>query len=327
MELYDLKSSLIDSVRSLSGKRPKAFVTILFFLAVFLLSSIPQSVILMIVFSTQYLADPAFIREVYALSFSPFALFEKLTSIFMDTPMLLLQLFLTVFGSAACIFYVVKIEKRPLQTMGFVRKNAFLHYLSGTLIGFLMIGAVVMIGKVIGVYEYGGVASDHSPFMILLFLFGFLLQGMEEEIFFRGFLMVSISRSKSTLFAVLVNSLIFAFMHLANPGISFLSLFDIFLFGVAVSLILLRTGSIWICGAVHSLWNFSQSNFFGLKTSGLSLYPSIFRFTETDVPSFFHGGSFGPEGGILSIAVMLITVVILLILPAGKKENDPEVIH
>ena len=119
--------------------------------------------------------------------------------------------------------------------------------------------------------------------------------------------------------AVFSNAVIFAALHLLNNGISVLAFINLVLFGVFASLYFIKRGSIWGIGALHSMWNLVQGNFWGLRVSGIASECSIFRSTMVEGRSIINGGAFGPEGGLGVSGVLLIGICILL----RKKNSDP----
>ena len=75
---------------------------------------------------------------------------------------------------------------------------------------------------------------------------------------------------------------------------------------------------------MHMGWNFSQSIFFGLPNSGLVSEYSVFTLEAASArDSFFYSVGFGVEGSIFSVLVQLATIIVLILLNAGKGEaND-----
>jgi membrane protease YdiL (CAAX protease family) len=158
--------------------------------------------------------------------------------------------------------------------------------------------------------------------LLLLFFLGFLIQGMSEELLCRSYLMVSLSRKWPLWACVVSNALLFSLFHLGNPGISVIALVNIFLFGLFASLLTLRRGSIWMVGALHSMWNFAQGNLFGIPVSGLVGSPSPLKATaaEGGWQTLLNGGSFGIEGGLAATAVLALACLALLMIPTKKSE-------
>ncbi len=232
--------------------------------------------------------------------------------------LMLVQLFSTALATATAIIYCKFIEKRSLFTMGLRRKNLFKEYGIGTAVGILLISACVGICVLTGSMTLK--ASSFSPIMWVLFLVGFLIQGMSEEVICRGYMMVSVSRKNALWLAVLTNSVIFSLLHLGNPGFGPLPLVNIILFGILESIYVLKRGDLWGACAIHSLWNFFQGNVFGISVSGTGAGPSPLTATMTEGHSLINGGSFGLEGGIVVTAVIALAIVMLLFIPAKKDE-------
>ncbi len=156
----------------------------------------------------------------------------------------------------------------------------------------------------------------------LLFLVGFLLQGASEEILCRGYLMGALLSGRNPWVAVTVNSVAFALLHLFNPGVSPLAICNTFLFGILMSLIVLRRGNLWGACALHSLWNFAQGNLFGIRVSGLSAGPSPFRsFLSPDMP-LWNGSQYGLEASLpVTLCLLLAVGAVVGIRPRGVAPN------
>jgi membrane protease YdiL (CAAX protease family) len=158
--------------------------------------------------------------------------------------------------------------------------------------------------------------------LLALFFIAFLIQGMSEELLCRSYLMVSLSRGLPLWACAVINALLFSLLHLGNPGISIIALLNIFLFGLFASLLTLRRGSIWMVGALHSMWNFAQGNFFGIPVSGIfgSPSPLVSVSKNGTWAELINGGSFGLEAG-LSVTVMLAAACAAVwFLPTKKTE-------
>ena len=208
------------------------------------------------------------------------------------------------------------VEQRPLTSLGFLRKGALREYLLGALIGFALITLCVLLGVICGVVELAQTSA--SPLLLILYFFAFLLQGAGEELFCRGYFMISVTRNNSTRCAVLLSSLLFAYMHLGNHGIGLLPLINIALFGLLMAFYLLKRGSIWGICAMHSLWNFMQGCVFGISVSGTGAGASPLTETLSTDAAWLSGGTFGIEGGLLTSAVLLLALFVIPYLPTPK---------
>ena len=233
----------------------------------------------------------------------------------------LMQLFGTLVMIVACVVFCRRIEKRSYMSMGMVARGAVGEYLVGLLLGFAMFFVAVGVCLWTGQVEITLTPTPSIP-LLIAFGVGFLLQGMSEELLCRSFLMMSLSRGCKLWVCVGANALLFAGLHLFNDGITPLALLNLTLFGLFASIYTLRRGSIWGICAIHSMWNFTQGNIFGVSVSGLSPTPSIYTATiPPQTSTFINGGSFGLEGGLAVTGVLLFAIIIALWMPTKKTER------
>lgn len=225
---------------------------------------------------------------------------------------MVLSLVSTIAMTFVTLLFCRLIQKRKPDTLGFIWKGAGREYLIGSGAGFIAFSAAVLLGILTGALKIEGFSGTFRIGMFVLFCFGYMIQGMGEEVLCRGYVMVSIGRRYSMWVAVLSNALIFAALHLMNSGISVLAFINLTLFGVFASLYFIKRGSIWGIGAFHSVWNLMQGNFWGLRVSGLVTECSVFRTVMVEGRSIINGGDFGPEGGLAVSAVLLAGIVLLL---------------
>jgi len=227
-----------------------------------------------------------------------------------DNTFMIVSLYLLSLTTVVVCLYVKLLEKRKVRTLGFVKKRAVTHYLLGLLTGFAMFSGAVLICRLTGAITLHS-NSNIDYLMIAVYFGGWIIQGMEEEVVCRGFLLTSLSRRYSVVVGVIVNSVVFAAMHLLNPGIGVLPFINLVLFGVFASLLFVKTGNIWFCSAVHTIWNCVQGNFYGISVSGNLPMPSFFTSKFTSGQELFNGGAFGLEGGLGVTAVLALGCVIL----------------
>ena len=288
----------------------------LFFLVTALLSSIPTYLYTVY----QILSDPSVIFA--SISGDLTAYTALLTEIMFGTGALLCQLYACLIPIGAAFFYIFFVVKRPVSYLGFYRKNAFLLYLGGFLVGVLLLALAIGIAALNGSITLSP-AENPNYIWLFLFLLGFIIQGAEEEILFRGILMSSLLETQKPAFAILINSLFFALVHGANAGAQPLALINVFLFGVLLSLLVLRTGSIFASLALHTAWNFAEGCIFGTSVSGMPALPSWFVAAVSPDKTLTSGGAFGPEGGVAVTAVLIIALVILYLIPdKNRKKNS-----
>lgn len=101
---------------------------------------------------------------------------------------------------------------------------------------------------------------------------------------------------------ILVSSLFFTFLHLGNDAISLIPLLDLPLFAILASLVMLKTGNIWVISGIHAAWNCFQGNVFAFPVSGTQA-GQAFIAVETSGPDWLSGGAFGVEGSVISLLI------------------------
>lgn len=226
------------------------------------------------------------------------------------------SLFGTILSGIVVILYCRFIQKRSLRTIGFEKKHVLRNYVIGMLIGFIMFSAVVGISAITGAIKIEGISSDFGLVTlgyILIFLLGYIFQGAEEEILTRGYLMVNVGAKHKTITAIIVSAVVFSLLHIANTGVTVLSLINIALIGAFFGLYIICFDNIWGACAIHSIWNFTQGHIYGIKVSGMSTFESIFNVTNIQGKELINGGAFGAEGGIATTIVIVLSIALLLI--------------
>ena len=240
----------------------------------------------------------------------PIAIVMVIAGSSQDDLLLLVQLFSTAITTLLAILFCRFVEKRSLGTMGLTRRGLLREYGMGMLIGMVLIAACVGICVLAGSLRLE--VQGFSIGIWILYLFGFLIQGMSEEVLCRGYMMVSVSRRHSLVLAVLTNSIAFGLLHIFNPGFGLLPLLNIVLFGILESVYVLKRGDLWGASAIHSIWNFMQGNVFGVQVSGMRIAASPLRATADPDTAWLNGGAFGLEGGVAITAVLAVAILLVL---------------
>ncbi len=230
----------------------------------------------------------------------------------------LVSLFGTVFLIIICILYCKFAEKRNLRSMGLIKKGAFMEYCLGLIIGLVMFSAIVLILMIAGDLSFINVTLSSLP-IIILYFFGFMIQGASEEFLCRGFLLNSIAAKNGIILAIILNSCLFGILHIFNAGFTILPLINIILVGVFFSLYAYRSDNILGVCAIHSMWNFAQGNLYGIPVSGMNMNASILEIRNFS-DSFLSGGTFGAEGGLACTIILCASIFLVLFLP--RKIND-----
>mgnify|MGYP000888164990 FL=1 len=214
-----------------------------------------------------------------------------------------------------------KVEKRPIRTLGFYRENCLSNLLKGFGIG-LALFLLTLLGLVtLGQYRFESIHLNPYSLAFVVFTIPFwILQGTAEEVVSRAWLLPQLASRTNLKLAVLISSLFFTLLHMSNSGITPLSLVNLFLFGVAMSLYLLKTDTVWGVAGIHGAWNFAQGNLFGILVSGQPSGTSLMTFLPQGNQGWLSGSSFGIEGSIMTSLVLLM--LIIYIAYQLKKENE-----
>ncbi len=227
--------------------------------------------------------------------------------------------------------YLIRIRikeqnRKPWETLGVYKEHAAIKYLSGLLIGFLMLSAICLFLVVTKNLRFTGIALKSSDVPLLLVSIPmWIVQGAAEEVMFRGFMIPRIKEKIGITFAVIFSSLLFAVFHGANIGFTPLAGINLFLIAVLFALIYIKTDSLLITCGIHSAWNFCQGTLYGLQVSGSTSNLTIFASHYEDrATSLFTGGDFGPEGGIGVTILAVIGIAVLIIMMDRKKNSHQE---
>lgn len=292
-----------------SSRVNNIFLQILFFILVFIVIMIAEAIVpsaMMIPKLMEYIMSDKFtgVNQEYM---------DFVMKIQADYKNMIATLFSTVFGTIFSVIYCRFIEKRPLSSMGIIKNKAFPNYIKGMFIGLLMFSGVFIVNIIFGAVNFNGINTDLNIGIFIIYLLAWLVQGMSEEFIFRGFLMNSIGGKHGTMPAILISAGAFSLAHIFNSGATVLSLVNIFFFGTFMSLYMIYSGNIWGVSAIHSIWNFSQGNLFGISVSGTSSGETLFLTSSAENKDLINGGTFGAEGGIATTVILAVSFSVLFL--------------
>lgn len=307
------------------SKGHNVFIEMIIFAVVFFVALIVESLAVTVP-QTNYIMSSDAYKELVSQYSSGLITAEELSNgvaeIGYNLPsyIMVLSLFATVLCTVVVFIYCRFIEKRKLSTLGFRKSGAVKEYLAGVVVGTVIFSAAVGICLVTGALTFEGFCQNISWGYIALFFVGFLLQGMSEEVTFRGYFAVSLSRRVPIAVAIIISSIAFACAHLGNNGISALAFVNLTLFGVFAAVYMIKRGNIWGACAIHSLWNFVQGNLYGISVSGMEDMETIMKMSPVSSKTLINGGDFGLEGGLAVTIVLVIGIAVMLCTKTKKSE-------
>ena len=269
---------------------------------------------------SQFIADLKYVTTVTDVMKKTF----EVIGIFMGNPVFLaLMTIAYVLMITACVLRAKRLFRRlsirdafeavglPLSNKGKIIKD----YLLGFIFGLLMMSSVCLFLKLTGQIEISG--FGFTPDLIPVFFVNLLMwfpQGASEEVLFRGYMIPRLETKYKRAFAVFFSSLLFSVFHSLNAGYTPLASVNLFVIAVLFALIYLKTGNIWMTCAMHTAWNLSQGNVFGLDVSGNVAHASLINTSHTaNAKDLITGGAFGPEGGLAVSLVATVCIVIVII--------------
>lgn len=223
---------------------------------------------------------------------------------------LLFNLFMTIFVALLGYLFARKYQKRNKESLGLINNSK--NYLKGILIGLLMILSVVLLLKISGFATFTINISQVTWPIFVLFILGWAIQSFEEELITRSILMNYFAVNNGVMGGIIINSLIFAILHLGNPAFGILPFINIMLIGIIFSLLFYISDDIFLPAAAHSFWNFAQGNIFGIEVSGMDeINNTIFK-TKLMGSDLISGGAFGFEGSFFVTLVEIIMIFVII---------------
>ncbi len=219
-------------------------------------------------------------------------------------------------------FVVLKvIDHRPLHSVGLpFHSRLGIEIVQGLLLSFLMISAVFLAEYLLGYIHitWRGLSLSTIGVSLSTMLLVFLWFGFGEELLFRGYLFQTLIEGSNKYIAIILLSVLFGSAHIGNPNVSVLAVINTILAGIWLSVAYLKTRTLWFPTALHATWNFFQGYVYSFPVSGLNLENRSLFFLQQLGPNWITGGSYGPEGGILTSIVVFVATIFILKSPAIK---------
>jgi membrane protease YdiL (CAAX protease family) len=155
----------------------------------------------------------------------------------------------------------------------------------------------------------------------LIWLVGFGLVGISEELMYRGYLQNTLVRGIGNWPAIVILSLLFAAAHIQNSGESVLGIVCVFMAGILFCVLRWQSGSLWLGIGMHAAWDWAQSYFYGTPDSGLLVEGHLLTSHAVgDVR--MSGGSVGPEGSLLAQPTLLLGLLALILICRRIKSTE-----
>jgi membrane protease YdiL (CAAX protease family) len=221
-------------------------------------------------------------------------------------------------------------DRRPLADIGLQVNSASLRnvavgilFASGA--AALMLWAPILAGT--GHLVARSDIQTNIPSLIF-YLAALLFAAMGEELIFRGYAFQLLIEKMGPFATILPVSVLFGFAHGLNPNASRLAIANTTIWGVLLGYAFLRTHDLWLPIGLHFGWN-AVLPLFGVNLSGHTI--DVTRYTyRWDLMPIWSGGSYGPEGGLLTTIFVISLFLALMKAPVIQQParvapslNDP----
>jgi membrane protease YdiL (CAAX protease family) len=207
------------------------------------------------------------------------------------------------------------LDGQSVGSLGLVTSRGWVRQiLAGLLLGTVLMALIFLAEWGLGWLTVEGFSWQVQSFVSLLAgLLAYLLisvaVALYEELAFRGYVLQNLRADWGPIAALLASSLLFGIFHGLNPNVTWLALLNIFLAGAVLAACYLVTRSLWLPMAFHFSWNFVQGPILSFPLSGL--HTTGLLVTTIEGNTLLTGGAFGPEGGLLSTAVLCLALLLL----------------
>lgn len=225
-----------------------------------------------------------------------------------DSDIVQLIILLATSISTVMLFMWVKFkEKRPISSLGLFKEGALTELSRGWLVGSVLFGACLILTIISGsgVIETVRFTAD-KLIWFLIFAVGWQVQSASVEILCRGWLLPVSATKYSKIVSVSISSIFFGLLHSANNHVSLISIFNLCLFGLFLSLYVILKGNIWGACGIHSAWNCVQGSVFGIEVSGEPMLSNSLVHVKTYGADWISGGKFGVEGSMITSIVLIV---------------------
>jgi len=219
------------------------------------------------------------------------------------------------------------LDKRPVSSLGLVLNYKFMWDIAvGVSVGATLVVLVFAIEWACGyihIHNFMEVFDPNESFFE-----NFMFEGLfhaavsiSEELPLRGWFFLNAAEAVEEAFgfsagfsmcvAIAVQSAVFAALHLNSPGASAIGLLNLTVGGIAAAANVVLSGGLGFSLGWHFGWNITMGNVLGRSTSGIPISCAAVAVLPHPRKRRFHGGTFGPEGGVLAPLAYAVGLVLL----------------
>ncbi len=220
-----------------------------------------------------------------------------------------------------------EVDGRSWASLGFARSRAVPNFVRGAITGFSTLAVLFSLMWLAGAIRFGGLSSDVltrgwgvAVVWLLVYLVAFFCVGLMEETAFRGYGLHNLNQWLGWKWAVGIQAVVFALVHLGNAQGDHDALLaavgalpSLALIAVLFAISYRKTGSLWFAIGFHTFWNWSLGCVFSLPVSGIGTF-RLFDISESGT-GFLSGGKFGAEGSFFLLPLLGAMIYFLSLAP------------
>jgi membrane protease YdiL (CAAX protease family) len=221
------------------------------------------------------------------------------------------------------------IEFRKIADYGLPPTGIFApKFWQGIVMGFTSISALLGAMRLAGAFHFDGIALHGVDIWKYATLWGiaFIVVGLFEEFLFRGYALFTLTTGIGFWPSAFVLSALFGYVHHGNSGENWVGASAAALVGLLFCLMLRRTGDLWLPIGFHAAWDWGETYFYGVPDSGQVAAGHLF-YASLSGPHWLTGGTVGPEGSYLCLALIGLLILIFAVWPRGAKYPNPRAIR
>lgn len=221
-------------------------------------------------------------------------------------------------------------ERGQLADIGLGWTAASRRNLALGLLGGIAAGLVVLVGPIlVRAADLESIPNTRTQWGSLLFVSIILLFGaVGEEMLFRGYGFQVLVRALGPFATILPLGVLFGLAHADNLSFGLLAFINTTLWGILLGYAFVRSGDLWLPIGLHFGWNWVLP-LLGVNLSGFTMGVTGYSM-NWKIGALWSGGSYGPEGGLLTTAIVIALFVYLQRAPIQQQhafllqEPEPE---
>jgi uncharacterized protein len=221
---------------------------------------------------------------------------------------------------------MARIERRTLADYGLPPRTALgRNFWIGCAWGLGALTLLLLVLRLNRSFVFGNISISWKGALVYgaLWAFAMYLVGVGEEFMLRGYSQFTLTtglnfwenspvnwkRSLGFWLAAGALSLLFAALHVPNPGETKVGIGSVVAIALFFVFTLYRTGSLWFAIGMHAAWNWGQTFLYGVPNSGMIGKGHLFNPTIGG-PEWYSGGTAGPEGSVLIFPLIALLFVV-----------------